>query len=114
MLLEETLKIFEKSADKKGVRLVIDSPEDLSVEADAERLLQVMSNLVGNAIEFSPPSGDIAIGARHVDDLVRFFVRDSGFGIRATNCRTCSSDIGKRAGADTVGSASGSTSRSRS
>ena len=54
------------------------------VDADAERVLQVLDNLAGNAIKFTSEGGRITIGAmRHADGTpaVRFFVRDTGAGI---------------------------------
>jgi signal transduction histidine kinase len=51
------------------------------VFADRERVLQVFSNLVGNAIKFTPRGGHITLTAAAVDGRVRFSVRDSGPGI---------------------------------
>lgn len=53
------------------------------VSADRERLLQVFSNLVGNAIKFTPPGGSIRVGAVPEGDVMCFFVTDTGPGISA-------------------------------
>jgi len=53
------------------------------VSADRERILQVLGNLVGNAIKFTPKSGTISLRARQVDSMVRISVKDSGPGISA-------------------------------
>lgn len=81
-LLEETLAMFERNAEAKGIRLTLQSTEDLDVDADSGRLLQVLSNLVGNALKFAPQSSTITIGAEPDRGDVRFFVRDAGPGIR--------------------------------
>lgn len=52
------------------------------VYADRERILQVFSNLLGNALKFTPEGGRVSLGAAPADDgLVRFFVEDTGHGI---------------------------------
>jgi signal transduction histidine kinase len=49
--------------------------------ADRERVLQVLSNLVGNALKFTPAHGQITLSAQPCDGYVRFAVRDTGCGI---------------------------------
>jgi signal transduction histidine kinase len=53
------------------------------VHADRERILQVLANLVGNAIKFTPPGGCITLTARPDGDggMVTLSVRDTGCGI---------------------------------
>ena len=53
----------------------------LRVRCDHERVLQIVSNLVGNAIKFTPEGGSIGIEARSVGDEGWFSVRDTGQGI---------------------------------
>jgi signal transduction histidine kinase len=53
------------------------------VLADAARVQQVLSNLVGNAVKFTPRSGRITVCAEHIDGEVRFGVIDTGPGIPA-------------------------------
>lgn len=60
-----------------------DTPTDLEVWADRERLFQVLENLVGNAAKFTPRGGHVAVGARALDKHVLFWVTDTGAGIAA-------------------------------
>lgn len=53
------------------------------IAADRDRLLQVLSNLIGNAIKFTPEGGRIELDVRAADDGVRFSVSDTGAGISA-------------------------------
>ena len=69
-------------ADARRVRLEIDVPAQLPrVAGDARRLAQVASNLVENAINFTPARGTVSITARRQGDAVLISVRDSGLGI---------------------------------
>ena len=52
-----------------------------AASADTARLLQVLSNLVGNAIKFTPRGGVITVRIEPLGDEVRFAVRDTGPGI---------------------------------
>lgn len=68
-------------AERKAHSLVVNSPGELSVRADAVRFRQVLMNLIGNAIKFTPEGGKIELAARQLGDVVRVEVRDSGPGI---------------------------------
>lgn len=54
-----------------------------AVCADRERVLQVLANLVGNALKFTPAGGHVFLGAADEGHCVRFWVRDDGPGIPA-------------------------------
>lgn len=55
----------------------------LAVLADAERVRQVVTNLVHNAIKFTPPGGSVALSAEQAGREVVIAVRDSGVGVPA-------------------------------
>jgi signal transduction histidine kinase len=70
-------------ADSAGVALrtsVVPGPQ---LEADAMRIEQVLSNLVTNAIKYTPPGGSVDIEAKPLDDAWQFTVTDTGIGIPA-------------------------------
>jgi PAS domain S-box-containing protein len=77
----EVLSALQPLADKKSQALLQKVETGLQVRADAMRFKQVLTNLVGNAIKFTPESGRIELAARQVDDQVRIEVRDNGPGI---------------------------------
>lgn len=66
--------------DRRPIGLLMREPFPL-VMADADAILQVLSNLLSNARKFSPVGGDIRIGVRVVGEMVRVHVRDEGLGI---------------------------------
>ena len=81
-ILEKAVVLVEPQARKKGVRVECDVPQDLPVvDADAGRMVQVMRNLLNNAITATPPGGEICVTAREIDSIVEVSVRDNGSGI---------------------------------
>jgi PAS domain S-box-containing protein len=77
----EVFDCLRPLADKKAQTLVVHSSLDVSVRADATRFKQVLMNLVGNAIKFTPDGGKIELAAQQLGEVVRVEVRDSGPGI---------------------------------
>ena len=72
----EMLRPLAATKDLKGM-----ASAGLQVRGDRERVLQILSNLVGNAIKFTPEGGSIFIEAQDTGHEVRFSVRDTGQGI---------------------------------
>jgi signal transduction histidine kinase len=82
VLVTDALELLRPLANSKRIALVTElSPALPPVEADRERVLQVFSNLGGNAIKFTPQGGRVEIGASLREAMVEFTVRDSGPGI---------------------------------
>jgi two-component system, chemotaxis family, sensor kinase Cph1 len=79
-LVEESLLILRPLAEAKRITLTADLRGDL-VNADRDRIFQVLSNLIGNAIKFTPERGGIFVRAQTVDTEVRVTVSDTGPGI---------------------------------
>jgi light-regulated signal transduction histidine kinase (bacteriophytochrome) len=79
-LAEESLLILRPLAEAKRITLTSDLRAD-AVDADRDRIFQVLSNLVGNAIKFTPERGSISIRAETDDQEVRVTVSDTGPGI---------------------------------
>jgi signal transduction histidine kinase/DNA-binding response OmpR family regulator len=77
----EVVDTMRPLADKKSQTLLQQILPGLSVRADPTRFKQVLMNLVGNAIKFTPDGGEIRLSAQRVDEVVRVEVRDSGPGI---------------------------------
>ena len=80
-LLRETLEAFEPLAAAKGVVLRVITEPPYAGRFDTGRILQVLANLVSNAIKFTPPGGQVSIGVVSESDHLSFTVRDTGIGI---------------------------------
>jgi signal transduction histidine kinase len=69
-------------AEKKSIRLVAEFVgESAAVQCDASSIDRVLSNLIGNAIKFTPAGGEVTVRAERTADTVRFQVADTGIGI---------------------------------
>jgi signal transduction histidine kinase len=83
-LIDEAVAMLRPLATGRSIRLESDIAAGLpSVHLDSARILQVISNLVGNAIKFTPAHGRICIRCMHAEAEVRFSVTDTGAGIPA-------------------------------
>lgn len=85
-LLIDVRTSFSGQMEAAGVDLQVDAPEDVGmmvINADPERLDQVVSNLVANALRYTPGGGKITLEARPVVDGIRVSVEDTGEGIPA-------------------------------
>jgi PAS domain S-box-containing protein len=77
----EVISALYPLAEKKSQALLQQVESNLHVHADPMRLKQVLMNLAGNAIKFTPEGGRIELVARQLDNQVRIEVRDTGPGI---------------------------------
>ena len=81
-LLDPALQAMSAAAREKGVALLrAPTTENLECVGDPARILQVLSNLIGNGIRFTPKGGQVELGAVIDDQGVRFTVADTGKGI---------------------------------
>jgi PAS domain S-box-containing protein len=82
--LERALAMNAPYAEKHGTRFTLDPVEPgIAVCADADRLLQVVTNLLSNAAKYSPDGEPVTITARSFDDRARVEVTDRGPGVPA-------------------------------
>jgi signal transduction histidine kinase len=85
-LLQETYELFKTQAATSSIALRYDVGDDVPpVYADHHRVAQVLSNLIGNSMKFTPSGGRISVRAKRRDDHVLFAVSDTGPGIPQKN-----------------------------
>ena len=86
-VLESACALQELDADERKVELEKQWPEELPVTFDQERFLQVVFNLVNNALKFTPAGGRVQVGAARDDGQLRIWVRDSGKGLTSADLK---------------------------
>lgn len=81
-LVQTAVAAHRAHAAEKSLRLVEDVESGESeVVCDRERVLQVLGNLIGNAIKFTPEGGTVTVSAERAGDEMMFSVRDTGIGV---------------------------------
>ncbi len=79
-LIDDAFKLVRSSADAQGITLVTEV-ESVTVMADYDRILQVLVNLISNAIKFSPAQSRIVVSAQSSNEVTTIKVTDQGRGI---------------------------------
>lgn len=81
-LVQTVTKRISPQAETKRISLDLDLTPDLPlVLADEDRVIQVLTNLTGNALQYTPEGGQVTISAIQIKDEVQISVRDTGVGI---------------------------------
>lgn len=81
-LVHDTIEAFRPAAEAKGVTLTQEAATGaLTASFDYDRVLQVLANLVGNALAFTPEGGRVVVGAEPDGEMVRLWVTDTGSGV---------------------------------
>ncbi|MFQ5597631.1 MAG: ATP-binding protein [Nitrospiria bacterium] len=79
--IEKNVLLFKPLSQKKNQHLTVSIPNDLKIFADPEKLNHVITNLLDNAIKYTPESGEIRVRAVEKTGTVRIQVKDNGIGI---------------------------------
>lgn len=82
-VLQEAVDLFAALAAEKGVSLTRDPASVGRLWADPDKLLQILTNLVGNALKFTPRGGRVSLSATEVGKETRIDVADTGPGVGA-------------------------------
>jgi len=83
-VVENAVQQAQPSAERKGVHLAVHVPDEpLRQRHDPQRMGQVLGNLIGNAIKFTPAGGKVDISLEQKEGGIEFRVTDTGVGIDA-------------------------------
>ncbi len=80
-LLHDVVQATEMRASQSNVTVHCSAPTDVQVYGDRERISQVVTNLLENAVKYNVDGGNVYVDARPVEGGVRIGVRDTGLGI---------------------------------
>lgn len=83
-LVEKVTMLSSSDARHKNINFAVDIPAGLpAVDVDPDRMVQVLLNILGNALRFTKPGGMITLSAILENDEVAFSIKDTGVGIAA-------------------------------
>ncbi|MFN2494577.1 MAG: sensor histidine kinase [Pseudonocardiaceae bacterium] len=80
-VVREALSRCRLAAESANIRITVDPPSRLLVDGDATLLITALSNLVDNAVAYSPPGSPVSVSRRLADGFVEIAVTDRGIGI---------------------------------
>jgi len=83
-LLQDITAVYQHRVQQKGIALELNLPAELpSVQADTNRITQVVTNILDNALRYTPADGRVILTAKEAKDGIQIFIKDSGPGIEA-------------------------------
>jgi signal transduction histidine kinase len=107
-VVESALENVCGPAEEKGLKLELELPERLPpIEASARRLEQVLTNLLNNALQFTPSGGEVRLSVEDLEDEVRVTVRDVGIGISPEDLPRIFEEFYRSKGVETKGAGLG-------
>ena len=110
-LFKDAVEMSAALIQDKRIEIKLETPPPpFRVRCDRERMMQVFSNLIGNAVKFVPERGTIVLSAAASGASALVAVRDTGPGIPPGGCPICSSATGRRTKLRARGAASASSS----
>ena len=81
-LMFECKDVIASKAMEENIQLIVESPEEIPLlEADRDKIKQVVLNLLSNAVKYSRPNGTVILGAEVIDNEIAIYIRDTGVGI---------------------------------
>lgn len=95
-LLRTARRLVAGRAEKAGITLDMPTALDLTLRADPGRLTQILVNLMGNAVKFTPAGGAVSVRCgRTPDGALRIVVADTGIGMTPTELETARARFGQ-------------------
>ncbi len=80
-LIEKACELFGPSAEDKGVTLSCNAPDRIRLVGDSQMIQRMLSNLLDNAVKYTPPRGSVTVSVSEIEAQVSISVHDTGIGI---------------------------------
>ena len=77
----DLFEFYEPLAESKSIKMTLETQSPVQIEGDGDLMREAVSNLIGNAIKFTPENGAVSISVIREDGLPVVRVRDSGIGV---------------------------------
>ena len=88
-LIKRAVREIEPLAEAKSIKITIESDKGLPlIRVDNERILQVLRNLIGNAVKFTPKDGHVQVLVKIFEQGIKVSVSDTGVGIAKESLMT--------------------------
>lgn len=81
LLIQEVCNILKPLSDKKGVSIILNCSGDIIFLGDYVKFQQVIFNILGNAVKFSPENSEVTVFSEIVDGNIIIKIKDQGLGI---------------------------------
>ena len=86
-VIAQVMDTIDPIASKKGVRVEKQAADGGQLQADASKLIQMLLNLVSNAVKFTPQGGSVTITAQRLAETIEISVTDTGIGIAESDLK---------------------------
>jgi two-component system phosphate regulon sensor histidine kinase PhoR len=81
MVIEKVARLFDGDRERHALELVVQCPRNLRAQTDEQLLIEILSNLLNNAYNYTPKGGRVTIRAAKEGEMIRIDVTDTGYGI---------------------------------
>ena len=82
-IANSVIESIRSLSDEKGIVLSLKCDDLIFVKADRDKLKQILINIIGNAVQYSPDGGKVSVKIEELDSKIRFSISDNGVGISA-------------------------------
>jgi signal transduction histidine kinase len=80
-LIEANLELASSQAEQKKINLLANCPRELKIQSNRDLLNIILTNLITNAIKYSPPGATVTVNAQEEEEQIHVMVKDEGYGI---------------------------------